>query len=203
MDRNFFKRGYRAIRHINLWLLLVIALVSGVVCVVAMRHNNLTALKLRDQVNQVDKDNGDVNAALKELREFIFDHMNTNLSSGPNAIKPPVQLKYRYERLLQQQQQAAAAQNAQIYSAAQAECEKEFPKGLSGSGRIPCVTNYITSHGVAQAPIDSSLYKFDFVSPLWTPDLAGWSLVLSSVAFALFVIRFGLERWIKAELRDL
>jgi hypothetical protein len=203
MDKQFFKQAYARLRHINLWVLLIVAVVSSVVCVFSLRHNNFTALKLRDRVNQVDKDNGDIESALRQLREYVYSHMNTNLSSGPNAIKPPVQLKYRYERLLQAQQAKVSVQNSQIYSAAQAECEKQFPKGLSGSGRIPCVTAYITSHGVTQEPIDSSLYKFDFVSPTWTPDLAGWSLVVASLAFALFVIRFGLERWMKAELRDL
>lgn len=203
MDKKFFRHWYKTLRQVNAWLLLVVAVVSAVVCVLALRNNNITALALRDKVNQVDKNNGDVDAALQELRKYVFSHMNTNLSSGPNAIKPPVQLKYRYERLLQAQQEQVSTQNAQIYSDAQAECEKQFPKGLSGSGRIPCVTAYITSRGVTQDPIDSSQYKFDFVTPVWTPDLAGWSLVVASLAFALFVIRLVLERWMKAELRDL
>lgn len=203
MDKKFFRRFYKQLRHLNLWILLVITVVSIVVCALSLRNNNTTALKLRDKVSQTDKDNGDVEAALRQLRAYVYAHMNTNLSSGQNAIKPPVQLKYRYERLLQAQQQQVSVENAKIYSEAQAECEKQFPKGLSGSGRIPCVTQYITSHGVTQAPIEDSLYKFDFVSPTWSPDLAGWSLIVASLFFALFVIRFGMERWVRAELHDL
>ena len=203
MDKKFFKRFYSRIKHINLWLLLVVSLVSGVVCVFSLRNNNIQALALRDKVSQVDKDNGDVEAALRELRSYVYAHMNTNLSSGPNAIRPPIQLKYRYERLLEAEQQKVSTESAKIYSDAQAECEKQFPKGLSGSGRIPCVTEYIASRGIKQQPVEDSLYKFDFVSPTWSPDLAGWSLVVASISFALFVIRFGMERWIRAELRDL
>lgn len=203
MDKKFFRRFYKQLRHVNLWILLVITVVSIVVCALSLRNNNTTALKLRDKVSQTDKDNGDVEAALRQLRAYVYTHMNTNLSSGSNAIKPPVQLKYRYERLLQAQQQQVSVENAKIYSDAQAECEKQFPKGLSGSGRIPCVTQYITSHGVTQAPIEDSLYKFDFVSPTWSPDLAGWSLIVASLSFALLVIRFGMERWVRAELHDL
>ncbi len=203
MDKKFFRHFNKVLKHINLWIFLVIAVVSGVTFLLSMRNNNLTALRLRDKVSQVDKDNGDVEAALRELRTYIYGHMNTNLSSGANAIKPPIQLKYRYERLLEAQQQKVSQENAKIYSDAQIECEKQFPKGLSGSGRIPCVTQYIASRGVAQEPIQDSLYKFDFVSPTWSPDLAGWSLVVASISFALFVIRFGMERWVKAELRDL
>ena len=203
MDKKFFKKFYKNIQHINIFLLLLVSVISTVICVTSLRNNNVQALKLRDNVNMVDKENGDIEAALRELRTYVASHMNTNLSSGANAIKPPIQLKYRYERLLKAEQDRISTENAQIYTAAQAECEKQFPTGLSGSGRIPCITQYISSRGVQQNAIDASLYKFDFVSPLWSPDLAGWSLIVASVSFALFVIRFGMERWIRAELRDL
>lgn len=203
MDKKFFKHLYKTTRHVNMFFFLAVAIVSGVICVMSLRNNNVTALQLRDKVNQVDKDNGDVEKALRDLRTYMYGHMNTSLSTGPNAIKPPIQLKYRYERLLQAQQDKVSVENAKIYSEAQTECEKQFPKGLSGSGRIPCVTQYITSHGISQDPIEDSVYKFDFVSPMWSPDLAGWSLIVASAFFALFTLRFIMERWMKAELRDL
>lgn len=203
MDKKFFRHFHRILQPINSYIPLVIAIIFGVICVFSLRSNNLKALQLRDAVNQVDKENGDVEKALRELRTFIYSHMNTNLSSGPNAIKPPVQLKYRYERLVQAEQDRLSTENAKIYTEAQAECEKRFPKGLSGSGRIPCITEYVASKGVQQNTIPDSLYKFDFVSPLWTPDLAGWSLVIASLSFAVFVIKLLLDRWVKAELRDL
>lgn len=203
LNKSFFRRFARILKPINLWVFLVIAIVSGVVCVLALRDNNYKALALRDTVIQVDKDNGDIEAALRELRTFVYGHMNTNLAAGDNAIKPPIQLKYRYERLLEAQQQDAKRQSDQIYSEAQAECEKKFPSGLRNSGRIPCITEYISNKGIQQTPIPASLYKFDFVSPIWSPDMAGWSLVVASVSFALFVIRFGMGRWVRAELRDL
>lgn len=203
MDKKFFKRLLKKLHSANPWILLTMTIVSAIVCVLALRNNNVTALNLRDRVVQTDKDNGDVEAALRELREYIYRHMNTNLASGSNAIKPPIQLKYRYERLVQAENEKASQQNAKIYTDAQADCEQRFPKGLSGSGRIPCIQDYITSHGIQQSTIPDSLYKFDFVSPLWTPDLAGWSLVIASVSLALLVVRIGLERWAKAELRDL
>lgn len=204
MDKKWFRHFYKFLKHVNVWIFLAVAVVSGVVCVLSLRSNNLKALQLRDKVVQVDKDNGDIEKALRELREFIYAHMNTDLSNGPNAIKPPIQLKYRYERLVKAEQDKLGAANTQIYNDAQVDCEKRYPTGLYGSGRIPCVTEYITTHTSEKpADIPSSLYKFDFVSPDWTPDLAGWSMVIASVSLALFVIRIVLERWTKAELRDL
>ncbi len=203
MDKRFFKRFNKLLRSVNIWIFLVIAVVAGLVAIYSLRQNNLRAIELRNQVVEVDKNNGDVESALRELREHIYSHMNTNLSSGDNSISQPIQLKYRYERLVEAEQKKLSVQNTQIYTEAQAECEKQFPVGLSGSGRIPCITEYVSARGVEQKEIPEELYKFDFVAPFWSPDLAGWSLVISSIALALFVIRFGLEKYVQKEIRDL
>jgi hypothetical protein len=206
MDKSFFRRLLKHLRSVSPWIFLIIAVISTLVCITSLRHNNLTALQLRDEVLQVDKDNGDVETALRKLRAYIYAHMNTDLASGPNAIKPPIQLKYRYERLVAEQKQKAGTQTAdQLYTEAQAYCEKQVPTGLSGRGRVPCISDYVASHSAQPtvATIPDSLYKFDFVSPLWSPDVAGWSLIVAGLGYGLFVIRFGLEYWVKAELRDL
>jgi len=203
MDTQFFKKLHSFLRRINMYVLFVVFIAATITCVFALRQNNLQALRLRDAVIEADKNNKDIEGALKELRVYIYSHMNTNLSSGPNAIKPPIQLKYTYERLVQAEQDRLSAENSKVYIEAQAECEKRFPKGLSGGGRIPCITDYVANKGVQQKSIPDSLYKFDFVSPAWSPDLAGWSLVVAAVTAALLVLRFLLDRWAKAELRDL
>ena len=203
MDKKFFKHFWKGLRRVNPWIFLIVAVVSGVICAVSLRNNNLTAIKLRDNVSKVDQQNGDVEGALRKLRQFVYDHMNTDLSSGPNAIKPPIQLKSTYDRLEQAEKDRVSAINSQIYTDAQTTCQQQFPVGLSGGGRVPCIKAYVTSHGATEQPIPASLYEFDFVSPFWSPDLAGWTLVIAVLAFALFIIRFGLERWVKAELRDL
>jgi hypothetical protein len=203
MDKQYFRKLHSFLQRINVYVLVVTLVVSTTICVFALRQNNLQALKLRDAVIAADKDNKDVEGALKELRTFMYSHMNTSLSSGPNAIKPPIQLKYSYERLVEAEQQRLTVENSKVYIEAQAECERRFPKGLSGSGRIPCITDYVASRGIEQKNIPDSLYKFDFVSPTWSPDLAGWSMLAAIVSGAFLVLRLLLDRWAKAEIRDL
>lgn len=190
------------LRPINAWYFLAAAAVFLGLGIYGMRHNNLTALRLRDEVLAADKVNGDVETPLRELREFVYGHMNANLAQGNNAIKPPIQLKYRYERLVASQKDTVKSANAQIYNDAQRICEQRFPVGLSGSGRIPCVTDYVTNHSLKESTIPDSLYKFDFVAPVWSPDLAGISLLLSGICFVLFVVRWGLDRWLKTSLKS-
>lgn len=146
---------------------------------------------LRNQVYATDQSGGDVSTALNNLREFVYSHMNTNLSSGGNAIKPSIQLKYTYERLESAAQQQA--NNAGLYTDAENYCQAQIPASVSvsGRGRISCVQDYILSHGGQQAAsIPAALYEFDFASPSWSPDLAGWSMVASGLFFVVFIIKF-------------
>lgn len=183
-------------------LLLILFIILGLVSVFALRHNNQRMVELRTAVYEADKNNSGIEPALDKLRSYVYGHMNTNLSSGNNAIKPPIQLKYTYERLLEAQQQAAARTNSQIYTDAQNYCQGKIPAGVSGRGRVPCVQDYVTSHGVTPQAIPTGLYEFDFVSPTWSPDLAGFSVVLSAVAFVAFAYSFLLYLATKQNFRD-
>lgn len=188
------------LRPISYWYFLAAFIIFAVISVTALRQNNLTALRLRDNVLEVDKQNGNVEAALKQLRQYIYSHMNTDLATG-NGIYPPIQLKYRYERLQAAQQ---SPDNTKIYNDAQNYCEQQFPNGLSGRNRLPCIQQYLDSHNAQQptAAIPDALYKFDFASPMWTPDLAGLSLFATGVFLLLFMVRFGLERWLHHTLHE-
>ena len=184
------KRHLAKINKVPYSVFLTLFIVSSLVAVGALRHNNQTMIQLRAEVYAADQAGGDVNSALNKLREFVYGHMNTNLSSGGNAIKPPIQLKYTYERLLETQQQSVAVTNSQIYTQAQNYCQGQVPAGVSGRGRVPCVQDYVTSHGVKTTPIPTGLYQFDFVSPSWSPDLAGWSVVVSALTGLGFIWTF-------------
>ena len=203
VNKKHLHHWWAKLRPINHWYFFGVFVISLVVGVYALRQNNLHMIVLRDSVNQADQQNGDVETALHNLREYIYSHMNTNLSSGPNAIKPPIQLKYRYERLVGAEQRRAASVNAQVYSQAQATCEQQYPGSFSGGPRVPCIADYVTKHGATTTQsVPDSLYKFDFVSPFWTPDLAGWSLIVASIFLFLFVLRYGLERWARHQLHS-
>jgi hypothetical protein len=185
---------------LNPWWLLGLSVISGIICIAALRQNNLNMVKLRDQVFAADKADGDVETALRSLRSYVYAHMNTNLSSG-NSIKPPIQLKYRYDRLVEAEKSQVASANTKIYNDAQNYCEQFISHQVFGGAKISCVQNYVSSHGLKEQPVPDALYKFDFVSPAWTPDLAGWSLVITVALALLFIIRFGLEKWVKHDLQ--
>lgn len=201
MDKGKLHHFWRKIKPISYWYFFAVFVIFGIIGVFGLRQNNLNAIKLREHVNQVDKDNGDIEAALRQLREYVYSHMNTNLATG-TSIQQPVQLKYRYERLVAAEKAKVDAQNTQVYSQAQAECERAFPGSFSGGPRVPCITNYVTAHGVKDQPIPEDLYKFSFTPPRWSPDLAGISLLISGFFFVLFIFRFILERWMRHSFKE-
>jgi hypothetical protein len=154
-------------------------------------------IKLRNAVYAADKSDGNTQAALQALQGYVTAHMNTNLSAGPDPVYPPVQLKYTYDRLIQAQSNSLAQTNTQLYTAAQHYCEQQDPVDFSGHNRVPCIEQYVQSHGATLPAIPDALYKFDFISPAWSPDLAGWSLLLAILSFLLFVATFAADRWFK------
>jgi len=172
----------------KVWLSLF--LISAIVSILALRHNNQTMVNLRTQVYAADKAGTGVEPALDKLRAYVYGHMNTNLSSGNNSIKPPIQLKYTYDRL--EAQAEAASNNTKLYSDAEAYCQAQIPTGFSGGVRVPCITSYIFTHGGnAPVTIPAALYQFDFVSPTWSPDFAGWSAVLTVLLGLATLASFG------------
>lgn len=202
MNKRKLHHLWTKLRWIQPWYFLILALVSGIICIFALRANNEHMAVLRDAVYAADKNNTDMQAPLRELQAYVTTHMNTDLSGGNSNIYPPIQLKYTYDRLTQ----AAAADrlkqsNSSLYNEAQHYCEAQNSVDFSGRNRVPCIEQYVQSHGGVQSPeapkIPDSLYKFAFVSPRWSPDLAGWSMLVSLLSALAFVVTFTIHQLFK------
>jgi preprotein translocase subunit SecF len=200
MNKRHLHHLWTQLRAVRPWYFLVLALLSGMIFIFALRHNYEHMSQLRSVVYTADKNGGDVQGALKNLQNYVVAHMNTGLSTGNTAIYPPIQLKYTYERLTQASTQSATTNNQQLYSDAQAYCQRQNSTDFSGRTRIPCIAQYVMDHGVKVQPVPDSLYKFDFVSPYWSPDLAGWSLVATFLFLVLFAGFWAIERWIRQQV---
>ncbi len=190
------------LRRVNHWYFFFAALLFGVIGVFALRQNNLKAISLRDEVLKVDQQNGDTEAVLKQLRQHVYSHMNTDLASS-TSVYPPIQLKYRFERLVAAEKARVdqANRSSNLYNDAQKYCEANSPQSFFGAGRLPCIQNYLDSHNAPspakEQSIPDSLYKYNFASPVWSPDLAGWSLLLSALFLIIFLTQYVLEHWLR------
>jgi hypothetical protein len=174
--------------YLSIWGFLFLSAILLLISLQAQISNSKQAKVFYDTLIATDEAGGDVETALRDLRSYIYSHMNTSIGN-PNGIKPPIQLKATYDRLLDKQKAELETKNQAIYAEATDICEKKFPEGQLRSGRVQCVTDYVISKGVKVETIPDALYKFDFVSPRWSPDLAGYSLLASIVSFLIFFLR--------------
>ncbi|HWB38663.1 MAG TPA: hypothetical protein VG604_00275 [Candidatus Saccharimonadales bacterium] len=197
MNKRRLHHFWRTMRWIQPWYFLVIGVASSVICVYALRANNEHMVVLRQAVYTADQKNVDVEGALKALQAYVTTHMNTNLSAGPNSVYPPIQLKYTYDRLVNEESAKAAEANTHLYTAAQNYCQAKIPTGFSGRYRVACIEKYVQTHDTSLPVIEDALYKFDFVSPIWSPDKAGWSMVIAAFSLVLFIVTWVGRRWLK------
>lgn len=200
MDSRYLHHLWTRIRPIKTSYLFTAFLLCVFVHVAALRDNNIRMVELRDAVYIADEKGEGVEKALQDLRAHVNGHMNTNLDAG-KGIYPPVQLKHTYERLVQAEQDRVSSANAQIYTDAQAHCERVNSTSVLGRDRVGCIQEYVKSHGAQEArTVPDALYKFDFVSPRWSPDLAGWSLVIAGLLLFLTILRFVAGKWLQKAL---
>lgn len=150
---------------------------------------------LRSAVYAADKNNDNVQGALEHLQAYVTTHMNTNLDTGNGTVYPPIQLTYTYQRILQAQSETAATDNTQLYTEAQTYCQQQDSVDFSGRNRVPCIEQYVETHDTQLPTIPAALYEFSFASPTWSPDLAGWSLLLAGLSGVLFVGALLAKRW--------
>jgi hypothetical protein len=187
-------------QRIRLRYVAAVLLVCALTAAFALRHNYSHMVELKQAVFAADKRGSDVETALQDLQVYVTAHMNTQLSTGSD-VYPPIQLKYTYDRLVKAESDNLATTNQQLYNDAQKYCEARDSTDFSGRNRVPCIQAYVKDHGAPLKTIPDSLYKFDFVSPVWSPDLAGWSIVASVLSVILLAGLAALRWWLKRASR--
>jgi len=200
MDKKKFLHVWHYIRRIHPWYFLAIAIIAGAINILSLRHNNLQMVALREAVYAADKagDQVKIESSLYNLRVYVYNHMNTSLTSGTDSVHPPIQLQYTYERAQAAQQTLLGQNNAGLYHEAQQSCSAQ--QATSGAEAIACIETYVSAHGVQLSAIPDGMYKFDFVSAKWSPDLAGWSLVVTAISLITFALSASYRWWAKRNL---
>jgi len=197
MDNKTLHHLWLRIRPVKTLYLFVAFLVCTGIAVVMLRQNYQTMVDLREAVYAADQSGQGVEKSLQDLRAHVNAHMNTSLSGGAEGIYPPIHLKDTYDRLVSAEQERVDTVNSKVYTDAQAHCERLYPGSFSGGPRVPCIEQYVKDHGTTKQSIPDALYKFDFASPSWSPDLAGWMIVVSATLLVLTVVRSLVGRWLR------
>lgn len=183
------RSDHRYIRAIALFGGLTV--ISGILLMYGLAQNGHGAVARYNALIAADQAGGDVEKQLNELRAYIYTHMNSEIG-GPNGIYPPIQLNGTYTRLVAAEQARVEDVNGKLYQTAQEHCESTGSQGFSGRNRLDCINAYIDQNGAKPQPIEESLYKYDFVSPRWSADLAGFSLIFTILFLLITTTQLGM-----------
>ncbi len=169
----------------------------GFVSATFLRLNNIDMLERRQAVTDADTlgDEAKLKTALSGLQDYVTHHMNTDLGKG-------VPLQASYSRAVDSifNQTSDLDQKSKVYQeAAKEECQRLWKGGVASfrNDYVQCVVQKVG----AQAPSAelgtklprADLYYFDYVSPRWSPDLAGLSVLLTEVVGVVIVTRITLS----------
>jgi hypothetical protein len=180
-----FLQHFRKV-HIKSWQLLLLLAIFCTLTVYFLRQNNLRMIELRNAVVVADEQGGDVSGKLLALNTHVFHHMNTE-------IVRPIELVNTYNKQAQAAIEAAnKGTGRDIYAEATTVCER---RGIPLTSIAQCAADYAANNNpaVEQTKInlpDKNRFIYTFATPIWTPDAAGFSLLLTVVALLWIIARF-------------
>jgi hypothetical protein len=190
-DKRRIERNIKQLQRIKTWQLVILFILSCFVSATFLRLNNIGMVERRAAVVSADEV-GDKTATvdrLYDLQRYVSAHMNTDLGKG-------IYLESSYKRDYQAAIDAAASDsnpNGNIYKKAQEVCAPQFTR--YSYAYLQCTTGELAKYPAASDPASSvkepslDTYLHTYVSPLWSPDFAGWSVLINLVLAVMIVVR--------------
>ena len=196
-DKKRVKRSIKQLQRIKTWQLFILLLLTVLIAATFLRLNNIGMVERREAVLAADKaaDSEALQNRLYDLQRYVSAHMNAN----PDRVA----LEGLYQRDSQKAKEAAQAAgtnnpNGNVYQKAADVCD---PIGKAQGWRWPdpryiaCVDTELSKYPAANGPTQSiqlpnvNMYYHSFVSPMWSPDFAGWSVVACIIIILMILAR--------------
>lgn len=190
VDKKRVKRSIKQLQRIKTWRLIVMLILMIFVAASFLRLNNIGMIERRAAVLDADSsgDNVKTQSRLYDLQRYVSAHMNTDLGKG-------VFLDATYNRDRNKLVAQAANDinpNGNIYAKVQEICQPQFSR--YSFAYTQCTLNELDKYQpgnnlVSSVILDPGTYTYAFVSPLWSPDFAGWSVLICIAILTMIVIR--------------
>ncbi len=195
--RRQLEQGVSFLERVTTWQLLLILLLALFVTATFLRLNNIGMLQRREAVLAADKE-GTTDALtnrLYDLQRYASAHMNASTGDVP--------LQESYNREAQRLRDTALAQASQSGENIYKKIEDEVcgPLARANGWRWPdpryinCQTEQLAKYPAASQPSSEiptpvkELYIHRFYSPLWSPDFAGFSVLVCLALTVVIIIR--------------
>ena len=188
------------IEKVKTWQLVILLLMAGFVAATFLRLNNVGMIERRDAVLAADAAGNDteLERRLYDLQRYVTSRMNTDPGRVP--------LEGKYARDNQKHIDEAMAAAATSSSNDVVIKVKEYCDALgrqqgwrwttSASPQyVACINEQWAQYPAASTTqeeitsLPTAPYYHTFVSPAWSPDFAGWSLVACALILLVIVVR--------------
>lgn len=196
-DKRHTRQQLRQLQRIKTWQLLILLVLALFVSATFLRLNNIGMVQRRDAVLSADAqgDTEIIQDRLYDLQRYVSSRMNT--STGTIYLEESYTRES--ERLKDQAQAANTSSGENIYQ----RIDEEIcgPQARANNWRWPdarytsCIMTELEKYPEAEGAIDSvelppvDLYSHSFVSPRWSPDFAGFSLLMSGFIVVMIIAR--------------
>lgn len=209
------KTALTQLKRVKIWQLLLILAPLLFLTATLLRFDHIKMTELKSEVLQADEENDDEKIAetLQTLKDFTFSHIIINVverngSSYVTFGTGPFYLENQYLRktaaILEQAEQNAADDsnpNGNVYAAAMSVCQPQAQRNgwaWNNPEYLNCylteINKYPTSERIEDTIVvslpDTSLYRYDFASPVWAPTLTGFAILACLILIAVILIKF-------------
>ena len=213
IDKKKTKFRIKRLSQIKTWQLVILLIMSGFISATFLRLNNVGMVERRESVENADKAGDIVN-----LQQRLYDlqrYVSTRMNADPGKIALDHTYKQMYDRKLKEFEEEIKNQsNNDTVSKVRAVCDARAQQG--GYGRfttqadpryINCINEEWAKDPAAKATNlqfeapSTEPYYHTFVSPIWSADYAGWSLLVTIFIAMIIVMRLVVLGVLKLMLR--
>lgn len=161
-----------------------------------LRLNNIGMVQRRDAVLQADKgtDTTITQTRLYDLQRYVSSHMNADMGT----IYLENQYKRDSQKIIDSASSSTSYEDAKPFKEAQAVCAPRYANlGGYSLAYQQCVLDQLDSQPEsANLSTDLQLpkadqYRFSFAAPVWSPDFAGFSVLICMLIILIIVARIG------------
>ena len=189
VDKKQVRQNLSKLQRVKTWQLVVLLVLACFVSATFLRLNNIGMVERRESVSAADKagDNKITQTRLYDLQRYVSSHMNTDMSKG-------VYLEEAYKRDQQSLfSKATTGPNGNIYKKAQDVCAPQYSSW--STAYVQCTISELDKYPSGEnlnitVNLSPNSYLHVYASPLWSPDFAGWSVVVCVVILIMIFSRF-------------
>ena len=192
-DKRNIRKNLKRIETIKTWQLIILLVLSLFISATFLRLNNTGMISRRNAIEGADKsgDTQDTSSRIYDIQRYAAAHMNADTGV--------FYLQSQYDRDVKKAVTAASGDSSTGDNSPQAKADAICNPNLQIHGYSlayqNCMLEQLSKAGQVVDPAsitlpNPALYRYSFTSPLWSPDFAGWSVLVSLLLAVMIVIRF-------------